>query len=155
MSAEGDAGVATAVAERDRRIDRRVGLDEAQSASTIGMTAPPRSPAERELTALRARSPTELRETGNRPIAFLRRFDGDREAGGYPFDFHTWPLDRRNAWFAGFNVGFHDRLRLAQEEKASMAENGLSRRRRRCRQGSGGGAAAPPCQGQWFAPPRA
>jgi hypothetical protein len=116
MSAEGDAGVATAVAERDRRIDRRVGLDEAQSASTIGMTAPPPSPAERELTALRARWPTELRDGAR--YAFLRRFYGDREAGGYPFDFHTWPLDRRNAWFAGFNVGFHDRLRLAQEEKA-------------------------------------
>jgi hypothetical protein len=33
---------------------------------------------------------------------------------------HRWPneyRDRRNAWFAGFNVGFHDRLRLLQERR--------------------------------------
>jgi hypothetical protein len=47
--------------------------------------------------------------------AFLRQFDGDREAGGYPRGFHRWSLDRRNAWIAGFNVGFHDRPRLARE----------------------------------------
>ena len=40
------------------------------------------------------------------------RFDGEREPGGYPRGFHAWPLDRRNSWFAGFNVGFHDRLKL-------------------------------------------
>ena len=26
---------------------------------------------------------------------------GTRERGGYPIGFHQWPLDRRNAWFAG------------------------------------------------------
>ena len=26
--------------------------------------------------------------------------------GNYPRGFHKWPLDRRNAWFAGFNVGY-------------------------------------------------
>ena len=30
---------------------------------------------------------------------------GQRERGDYPKGFHDWPLDRRNAWFAGFNVG--------------------------------------------------
>jgi hypothetical protein len=50
--------------------------------------------------------------------AFLRRFDGDREEGGYPHGFHAQPLERRNAWFAGFNRGFHDRLRLTQQETA-------------------------------------
>ena len=38
-------------------------------------------------------------------------YPGEREPGGYPKGFHRWPLERRNAWFAGFNVGFHDRLR--------------------------------------------
>jgi hypothetical protein len=27
------------------------------------------------------------------------------DAAGYPIGFHTWPLDRRNAWWAGFNLG--------------------------------------------------
>jgi hypothetical protein len=31
--------------------------------------------------------------------------EGDREPGGYPKGFHAWPLERRNAWFAGFNLG--------------------------------------------------
>jgi hypothetical protein len=31
--------------------------------------------------------------------------DGGREKGGYPLGFHAWPLERRNAWFAGFNLG--------------------------------------------------
>ena len=30
---------------------------------------------------------------------------GEREEGGYPLGFHGWPLERRNAWFAGFNLG--------------------------------------------------
>jgi hypothetical protein len=30
---------------------------------------------------------------------------GDREKGGYPSGFRGWPLERRNAWFAGFNWG--------------------------------------------------
>ena len=29
----------------------------------------------------------------------------------YPPGFHGWPLERRNAWFAGFNVGYLDRKR--------------------------------------------
>ena len=32
--------------------------------------------------------------------------DGGRESGGYPLGFHGWPLERRNAWFAGFNHGY-------------------------------------------------
>jgi hypothetical protein len=30
----------------------------------------------------------------------------------YPRGFAGWPLDQRNAWFAGFNVGYCDRRRL-------------------------------------------
>jgi hypothetical protein len=46
---------------------------------------------------------------------FLQRYDGKREPGGYPLGFHRWPLDHRNAWFAGFNRGFCDRFRISQE----------------------------------------
>jgi hypothetical protein len=46
--------------------------------------------------------------------AFLMRFDGVREPGGYPRGFHRWPLHRRNAWYCAFNKGFRDRIRLAQ-----------------------------------------
>ncbi len=41
---------------------------------------------------------------------FSRKFDGEREAGGYPLGFHQWPLARRNAWCAGVNLGRCDRL---------------------------------------------
>jgi hypothetical protein len=37
--------------------------------------------------------------------------EGDREKGGYPLGFHDWPLERRNAWFAGFNLGYGQRER--------------------------------------------
>jgi len=37
--------------------------------------------------------------------------DGEREKGGYPLGFHDWPLERRNAWFAGFNLGHARRKR--------------------------------------------
>jgi hypothetical protein len=66
-----------------------------------------------ELTKLHEQWPAEYRDGAR--CAFLLRFDGEREGGGYPRGFRRWPLERRNAWFAGFNVGFHDRLRLAQE----------------------------------------
>ena len=39
-----------------------------------------------------------------------RGFKGDPL---YPHGFTTWPLDRRNAWFAGFNKGYSDRKRGA------------------------------------------
>lgn len=29
----------------------------------------------------------------------------------YPRGFHSWPIERRNAWFAGFNVGYVERKR--------------------------------------------
>jgi hypothetical protein len=67
-----------------------------------------------EVAAVSRRWPNEFREGAR--CGFLRRFVGVREKGGYPRGFHLWPLERRNAWFAGFNRGFLDRLRLAQEE---------------------------------------
>ena len=72
------------------------------------------APAERD--ALREQWPAEFRDGAR--CGFLLRFDGEREKGGYPRGFHLWPRERRNVWFAGFNRGFHDRLRFAQEEAA-------------------------------------
>jgi hypothetical protein len=67
-----------------------------------------------ELEAIRARWSAEFRDGAR--CAFLQRYDGEREPGGYPLGFHRWPLNRRNAWLAGYNVGFHDRIRLVVEE---------------------------------------
>jgi hypothetical protein len=64
--------------------------------------------------AIRERWPHEFRDGAR--CGFLQRYDGNRERGGYPLGFHRWPLERRNAWYAGFNRGFCDRLRLANEE---------------------------------------
>jgi hypothetical protein len=67
-----------------------------------------------EVGCLRQRWSDEFKDGAR--CAFLRRFDGEREKGGYPIGFHHWKLDRRNAWYAGFNCGFHDRLRLVEKE---------------------------------------
>lgn len=31
---------------------------------------------------------------------------GKREPGGYPLGFHQWELEKRNAWWAGANLGY-------------------------------------------------
>jgi hypothetical protein len=66
-----------------------------------------------EQNAIRARWQKEF-DDGAR-CAFLCKFPGEREAGGYPKGFHRWPLDRRDAWHAGYNRGFHDRLHYSSE----------------------------------------
>jgi hypothetical protein len=38
-------------------------------------------------------------------------FPPDHEHGGYSKGFHGSPLGKRNAYFAGFNLGFGDRRR--------------------------------------------
>jgi hypothetical protein len=43
-------------------------------------------------------------------------FPPDHERGGYFKGFHGSPLEKRNAYFAGFNLGFGDRRR--DREKA-------------------------------------
>jgi hypothetical protein len=47
--------------------------------------------------------------------AFLGRFEGAREGGGYPLGFHAWPLERRNRWYCGFNYGLLERRRALME----------------------------------------
>ena len=53
--------------------------------------------------------PTEFADGAR--CAFLQKFEGEREKGGYPPGFHQWPLERRNSWFAGYNHGRSERLR--------------------------------------------
>jgi hypothetical protein len=36
----------------------------------------------------------------------------ESDRGGYPVGFHQWPLEVRNAWYAGFNRGLCDRTRI-------------------------------------------
>jgi hypothetical protein len=69
-----------------------------------------------EAARLRQRWPTEFRDGAR--CGFLQQREGPRDPGGYPPGFNRWPLARRNSWFAGFNQGLHDRLRLAQTEVA-------------------------------------
>jgi hypothetical protein len=73
-----------------------------------------RSAAEAERQALHARFP-ELFDDGER-MGFRGQPDpGEREPGGYPKGFHQLPLEARNAWFAGWNIGrsARDRIRRA------------------------------------------
>jgi hypothetical protein len=46
--------------------------------------------------------PEEFRDGARRAFNRVKR---------YPRGFVDWPHDRRNAWFAGFNVGYCDRQR--------------------------------------------
>jgi hypothetical protein len=64
-----------------------------------------------EIAILRALWPAEW-ERGART-----GFEGEPDGGSYPPNFHTWPLDRRNAWFSGFVRGYLDRLRITSEKE--------------------------------------
>jgi hypothetical protein len=65
-----------------------------------------------EVEHLQAVYPNEFRN-GYR-FAFLGKTDSPRDKGGYPLGFHTWPLDKRNAWWAGANRGLCDRASIAE-----------------------------------------
>jgi hypothetical protein len=71
------------------------------------MSETTRDKAELEREALRSRWPDEFRDGAR--CGLLREYPGDRERGGYPRGFHQWPLERRNAWYAGFNLGHYQR----------------------------------------------
>jgi hypothetical protein len=49
--------------------------------------------------------------------AFLGKFEGER--GGYPKGFHHRPLERRNTWFCGYNLGLLDKQRVRAETGAA------------------------------------
>lgn len=70
--------------------------------------------ADHEATRLQKKWPAEFRDGAR--CGFLQHYEGSRDHGGYPPGFAGWPLERRNTWFAGFNLGLHDRLRLEQSE---------------------------------------
>jgi hypothetical protein len=70
---------------------------------------------EAERAVLRERWPDAF-DDGVR-CGLLRKFEGERERGGYPKSFRHWPLERRNAWYAGHNIGRCERLRATQEER--------------------------------------
>jgi hypothetical protein len=36
---------------------------------------------------------------------YLGEFQHSCDAAGYMIGHHTWPIERRNAWFAGWNLG--------------------------------------------------
>jgi hypothetical protein len=57
--------------------------------------------------ALRAKYPSEF-DDGARCGATLS-YPGEREPGGYPKGSHGWPLEKRNAWYAAFNIGYAKR----------------------------------------------
>ena len=63
--------------------------------------------AEREREALRSRWPDEFRDGAR--CGLLRDYPGERERSEYPTGFHQRPLEQRNAWWAGFNLGFSQR----------------------------------------------
>jgi hypothetical protein len=66
---------------------------------------PPRPEAVR--AELCAKFPSEF-EHGYR-TGYLGEFQKPCDAAGYMIGHHTWPLDRKNAWFAGFNLGYVER----------------------------------------------
>jgi hypothetical protein len=53
-----------------------------------------------ERESIKRADPDEFRDGARRAFQGVKR---------YPRGFTDWPLDRRNAWFAGFNVGYCDR----------------------------------------------
>lgn len=75
------------------------------------MNAP--TPADAERARLKRAWPDEFADSER--CAFLKRFDGKREPGGYPLGFHQWALERRNAWYCGYNFGLLERQRALNE----------------------------------------
>jgi hypothetical protein len=71
------------------------------------------NPVDEERARLKRAWPDAFRD-GER-CAFHQRTDGESEEGGYPRGFHRWPLEQRNAWFCGFNLGFVERQRVLAE----------------------------------------
>jgi hypothetical protein len=69
-------------------------------------TGKDRARVDDEIEQLRSKWPAEW-EHGART-----GFEGERDGGSYPPNFHIWEIGPRNAWFSGFVRGFLDRLRF-------------------------------------------
>lgn len=69
--------------------------------------------ADEERRRLKRAWPAEFAD-GER-CAYLGKFEGERERGGYPKGFHAAPLGRRNAWYCGYNFGLVERRRDLEE----------------------------------------
>jgi hypothetical protein len=65
--------------------------------------------AKAECERLSARWPDAFNDGAR--CGYTREYPGEREKGDYPRGFHDWPLERRNAWFAGFYFGYQERTR--------------------------------------------
>jgi hypothetical protein len=59
-------------------------------------------------------------------IAFFGEAKAERDpaGGGYPHGFHQWSIDRRNAWFCGFNLGYVRRKKQTEQEVDRLAPSG-------------------------------
>lgn len=69
-----------------------------------------------ELDRLKSAWPDEYR-AGAR-LAFMDERPIGCDEAGYPRGFHDWPAGRRDAWWAGFNIGRCERIRIEQETAA-------------------------------------
>jgi hypothetical protein len=65
------------------------------------------SMAEKVRAALCEKFPREF-EHGYR-TGYVGEFQHPCDAAGYMIGHHAWPLARKNAWFAGFNLGHSER----------------------------------------------
>jgi hypothetical protein len=70
--------------------------------SALGQDRERIAAAERERQRIKLAYPDEFNDGAK------RAFTGDKL---YPQGFLKWPLQRRNAWYAGFNKGYSDRKR--------------------------------------------
>jgi hypothetical protein len=62
-------------------------------------------------------SPKTIEAREKTRARFLDEYDAGARAGftkspEYPSGFHSWPLERRDAFFAGYNAGRCDRLNM-------------------------------------------
>jgi hypothetical protein len=80
------------------------------------LATPDESKAEAILKSLQDKWPAEFSDGAR--CGFLQQLEGPRCPGDYPPSFDHWQLERRNAWFAGFNMGYHDRSRLSKAVEA-------------------------------------
>lgn len=70
--------------------------------------------AQERRDSLQKRYPEEFSDGANRALKGIKR---------YPAKFLSWPLERRNAFFAGFNVGYMDRVKLGLAQPLSGGDD--------------------------------